>query len=87
MADASKVIVSVPDELLERIDREAKERGTSRSGFLVEAARRELGGPGAVQIDAAIEQGYVALAGAGRFESADLIRADRATRDVRDRHR
>lgn len=32
MAKASKVIISVPDDLLERIDREAKERGTSWAG-------------------------------------------------------
>jgi hypothetical protein len=87
MAKAPKVIILIPNELLERIDREAKERGTSRSGFLVEAARHELAWPGSAQIDAATERGHIALAGVGRFESADLIRADRTTRDARDRRR
>lgn len=57
MEDASKVVVSIPNELLN------------------------------VQIIVAIERGRVALAGVGRFESADLICADRATRDSRDRCR
>jgi len=87
MANASKIIVSIPDELLKRIDREARERDTSRGDFLVEAARNELGRPGPVQIDATIERGHVTLAGVGRFESADLVRADRATHDARDRRR
>ncbi|MBS1864056.1 MAG: hypothetical protein JSS68_20370 [Actinobacteria bacterium] len=39
------------------------------------------------RIDAAIERGRAALAGAGRFEFADLIRADREARDKRDRRR
>jgi predicted transcriptional regulator len=79
MAKMSKVTVSIPDELLERIDREARRRGISRSGFLVEAARRELGWASPAQIDAAIERGRAALAEAGSFESADLIRDERAT--------
>lgn len=87
MAKALKVTVSMPEELLERIDREARGRGISRSGFLVEAARHELGWPSPAQIDAATERGRVALAGAGSFESADLIRANRATRDARDQRR
>jgi metal-responsive CopG/Arc/MetJ family transcriptional regulator len=87
MAKASKVTVSIPAELLERIDREARRRGISRSDFLVEAAWHELGCASPAQIDAAIERGRAALAGAGSFESADLIRADRATRDARDRRR
>jgi uncharacterized protein (DUF1778 family) len=64
-------MISVPDELLERIDRAAGVRGTSRSAFLQEAARRAR----------------AALAGAGCFESAALIRADRETHDARDRRR
>jgi metal-responsive CopG/Arc/MetJ family transcriptional regulator len=37
-----KVLVSMPDDLLEEVDREAAARGTSRSGFLQQAVRREL---------------------------------------------
>lgn len=80
-------MISVPDDLLERIDRAADERHTSRSAFLQEAARRELGWPDPVSIDAALERGRTALAGTRHFESAELIRADRDRRDVRDRRR
>jgi metal-responsive CopG/Arc/MetJ family transcriptional regulator len=44
MSRSAKVMVSIPDELLERIDREVDERGTSRSAFLQEAAQHELAG-------------------------------------------
>jgi hypothetical protein len=57
MVDASKVVVSIPNERLN------------------------------AQVNVAIERGHIALAGVGRFESADLIRADRAMRDARDRRR
>jgi hypothetical protein len=82
-----KVMISMPDELLERIDREAGARRTSRSAFLQEAARRELGWPDPAAIDAALERGRAALAAAGGFESADLIRAERDVRAERDRRR
>lgn len=84
MAKATKVMISLPDDLLERIDRAAGERETSRSAFLQEAARRELGWPDAGAIDAALERGRGALAGAGSFEAADLIRAERDARDASD---
>jgi metal-responsive CopG/Arc/MetJ family transcriptional regulator len=87
MAKAAKVMVSIPGELLERIDREADERGTTRSGFLQEAAQRELGWPDPLRIDAALDRGRAALAKAGSFEAAELIRTEREARDVRDRRR
>lgn len=87
MAKAAKVMVSIPGELLTRIDREADERGTTRSGFLQEAARRELGWPDPAHVDAALNRGRAALAGAGSFESAELIRSEREARDARDRRR
>lgn len=80
-------MISLPGELLERIDRVAEERHTSRSAFLQDAARRELGWPDPVAIAAALERGRAALAGAGRFESADAIRTDRDHHDARDRRR
>ncbi|MBW8059055.1 MAG: ribbon-helix-helix protein, CopG family [Solirubrobacterales bacterium] len=83
----AKVLISVPDELLERIDREAQRRHHSRSAFLQEAARQQLGWTEPEAIDAAVKRARAALAGAGAFESADLIRADREGRDVRDRRR
>ncbi len=87
MAKALKVMVSIPDELLVRIDRAAEERGTSRSAFIQDAARHELGWPDPVAVDAAVERGRAALAGVGAFESAVEIRSEREARDARDRRR
>ncbi len=87
MAKAQKVMVSIPDDLLLRIDREANERGTTRSGFLQEAARRELGWPDPAAIDAALARARAALDGLCGFEAAALIRAEREGRDERDRRR
>ncbi len=83
----AKVLVSVPDELLERIDREAERRRSSRSAFLRQAARRELGWPDPLALDAALARGRAALAGTEAFESADVIRSERDSRDARDRRR
>lgn len=38
----AKVMISFPDELLERVDALAKERGLTRSGLLQNLAEREL---------------------------------------------
>lgn len=38
----AKVMISIPDKLLERLDLRAKEVGESRSGFLRRLAEREL---------------------------------------------
>ncbi len=75
------------EELLARVDREVASRQTTRSAFLQEAARRELGWPDAAVIDAALERGRAALASAGAFESVDLVRAERDGRDEHDRRR
>ena len=87
MPQTKKVMISLPDDLLERIDRAAAERRTSRSAFIQEAARRELGWPDPVAIDAALARARAALAEAGRFDSTELIRAERDARDARDRRR
>lgn len=87
MAKSLKVMISMTEQLLERVDREAAARGTTRSAFLQEAARRELGWPDPVVIDAALERGRTALAKAGAFESAELIRTEREALDERDRRR
>ena len=83
----AKVLISLPDDLLERIDSEVRARGGNRSGFLQEAARRELVWPTAESLDAALERGRNALAGVGSFESAELIRELRQARDASDRRR
>ena len=38
----AKVMISFPNELLERVDALARERGLTRSGFLQKLAEREL---------------------------------------------
>lgn len=38
----AKVLISVSDDLLRLIDRRAKARGTSRSAYLAELARRDV---------------------------------------------
>ena len=83
----AKVLISLPNELLARIDREARSRGDTRSDFLQEAARRALGWPSKDAIAAALERGRAALAPAGAFESAELISEDRKARDADDRRR
>jgi hypothetical protein len=82
-----KVMISISEELLERVDHAAETRGTTRSAFLQEAALRELGSPDPRVVDAALECGRAALAAEGRFESADLIRDERDARDLRDQRR
>ncbi|MEP6651566.1 MAG: ribbon-helix-helix domain-containing protein [Lapillicoccus sp.] len=76
----SKVMVSVPDELLAKIDAEVKRRSTSRSAFLVDAARRELGRPVPARLAEALARSEARFAEAGSFEAADLVRVDRDRR-------
>lgn len=40
----AKVMISLPDELLARLDRRAKSEGDTRSGYLRTLAERELAG-------------------------------------------
>lgn len=76
----AKVMISLPDDLLDRIDQEAERRHTSRSALLQEAARRQIGWPDPVTIDAAVSRARKALADAGAFESTALVRAERDAR-------
>lgn len=87
LSHMAKVLISLPDDLLERIDREARAHGLNRSRFLQEAARRQLGWPTVEALDGALRRGRQALAGAGRFESSELIREQRDARDAGDRRR
>jgi metal-responsive CopG/Arc/MetJ family transcriptional regulator len=87
MAKAAKVLVTIPNDLLARIDRETESLGQTRSEFLQEAARRRLGWPDPLAIDAALLRGRTALSKSGSFESADVIRAQREERDARDQRR
>jgi metal-responsive CopG/Arc/MetJ family transcriptional regulator len=78
----TKVLISVPDDLLQRIDREAKTRRLTRSRFIEDAARRELALSEPSELAAAVERARRALAGAGKFESADVVRRDRERHDA-----
>lgn len=73
----SKVMVSLPEDLLAEIDSEAKRRSTSRSALLASAARRELASRDSEQVAAAIARSEQRFDGAGAFEAADLVRNDR----------
>jgi len=76
----AKVMVSLPDDVLERVDAEARRRSTSRSALLTLAARRELERRDPDAVQAAIARSRERFRTAGAFESADLVRADRDAR-------
>jgi predicted transcriptional regulator len=81
----AEITVSLPDELLERIDAEAKQHSISRGALIALAAQRELERREAM--DAAIARGRELFKDAGPFESGELVRADRDWRDERDHQR
>jgi metal-responsive CopG/Arc/MetJ family transcriptional regulator len=72
-----KVMVSLPEDLLEDLDREAARRGTSRSALLATAARRELEQQDPAELDAALDRARTALRLSGSFEAAEIVRAER----------
>lgn len=76
----AKVMVSLPDDVLERVDAEARRRSTSRSALLTLAARRELDRRDPAAVEAAIARSRERFRAAGAFESADLVRTDRDNR-------
>jgi metal-responsive CopG/Arc/MetJ family transcriptional regulator len=74
----AKVMVSFPDDLLERIDVQARARHESRSGFLRELAERELAARASQERSGiqALLGDPVRLGG----DSVKLIRHDRRSR-------
>jgi len=74
----AKVMVSLPDELLARLDEHARRRGTTRSGLLRELAEREL----LIDSDARRQSigRLLAAAGARGGESAQHVREQRRAR-------
>jgi predicted transcriptional regulator len=72
----SKVMVSLPDELVRALDDEARRRSTSRSALLAVAARRELARPRPEAVDDAIQRSERRFRAAGSFEAADVVRRD-----------
>jgi HicB_like antitoxin of bacterial toxin-antitoxin system len=80
----AKVMISIPDKLLERLDLRAREAGETRSGFLQRLAERELGDADrrrrqeVRRLMTEIEETFVA--GEPTFDAAQLIREDRDSR-------
>lgn len=73
----AKVMVSLPDELLEQVDAEVRRRSTSRSALLALAARRELERRDPDAVAAALARSRARFRDTAAFESADVVRADR----------
>ncbi len=72
----AKVMISIPDDLLERIDAHATRTGETRSGFLRRVSEREIGADDARQrkhFEELLGKATVSLGG----EGARLIREDR----------
>jgi predicted transcriptional regulator len=76
----SKVMVSLPDELVRDIDEEARRRSMSRSALLADAARRELARRDPAAVAEAIARSEQRFRAAGGFDAAELVRQDRDTR-------
>jgi len=79
----AKVMISIPDEDLARIDDEAARRGTSRSALLRDAALRELRRPRPGRAVEAMRRGQALVAGLPTGDAVALIRDDRDNRDLR----
>ena len=73
----SRVMVSLPEDLLAALDEEARRRSTSRSALLATAARRELARRDPDHVAAAIARSEARFERAGSFESSALLRQDR----------
>lgn len=80
--DVAKVLISIPDRLLRRVDDAASRAGETRSGFLQRIAEREVAESSA-RVRKELEDLFEPLAPAGG-ESGRWIRDDRDHRD--DRH-
>ncbi len=79
--DVAKVLISIPDRLLRRVDDAASRAGETRSGFLQRIAEREVAESSA-RVRKELEDLFEPLAPAGG-ESGRWIREDRDHRDDR----
>ncbi|MGH2429328.1 MAG: hypothetical protein ACRDGV_10705 [Candidatus Limnocylindria bacterium] len=81
---AKRVLISIDDRLLQRIDAACQRKGLSRSAYLAELAARDLGldsGPGAdPSVRAAIQSLEELFVGAPAFDSTEVVRGLRETR-------
>ncbi|MEJ7797177.1 MAG: CopG family transcriptional regulator [Solirubrobacteraceae bacterium] len=83
----AKVMISIPDEELARIDGEAARRGTSRSALLRDAALRELEQRDPAGIRRAFEHTRRRLADVKGSEMEAVLAAEKGERDEHDRRR
>jgi predicted transcriptional regulator len=74
----AKVMISVPDDLLDRLDAEARRRHTSRSALLQSAARQELGLPRRPQQELLAALDSLSSPWDDPSDVVELIRADRS---------
>jgi len=76
----SKVMVSLPDDLVRDLDEEARRRSMSRSALLAAAARRELARRDPEAVAEAVARSEERFRTAGSFDAANLVRQDRDRR-------
>lgn len=72
----AKVMISMPDDLLERLDAQARANRETRSGFLQRLAERELGAERAMrreELEELLDKATAPMGG----DAARLIREDR----------
>lgn len=77
LSDVAKVMISLPDELLERIDARAKAAHETRSGFLRHAAERRLAAERPPRSRREMEELLDRATGNFGGDAAKLIREDR----------
>ncbi len=76
----AKVMVSLPDDLLARIDDEVRRRQGSRSALLATAARHELDRRDPEAMRAAVERSRRRFVAAGPLDAAAIVRDQRDQR-------
>jgi hypothetical protein len=81
---AKRVLISIDERLLVRVDRAASRRGLTRSGYLAELATRDIGGGGGPGVDPSVAAAMRALddlfAGTPPFDAGAAIRRVRGRR-------
>jgi metal-responsive CopG/Arc/MetJ family transcriptional regulator len=73
----AKVMISLPDPLLEALDAEVGRRQTTRSALLQDAARRELGLLRRDRDEVLADLDALSSSWQGPVDAAALVRADR----------
>lgn len=73
----AKVMISLPDPLLEALDAEVGRRHTTRSALLQDAARRELGLLRRDRDEVLADLDALSGSWQGPIDAAALVRADR----------